>query len=1002
MPEILWLLSEKSTQYSYPYNEFLKKNGYDVREEYWDERRPRWKSLLEVDAVVLPMPENRVNYRLYQTLAELYRSQTDVPLILLGEDSYLRSVVAPPSFMYVVSSALPPYDVAQHIFQIAWRRDLFPAVELELRDGRERNYWMLKINDSTWPIEQIKEDGLFYFNTFHHLGSKAEDYESFFQVRVGDLILLYAYDNLNAVIAVAEVTSAAYVDKKLGEIIRFKILRAINEIVKLPDFRRLISFAGSLTSATHEKLFSLHAEAFHFITSFNKRMDELPRYNTRSITQIHADLVSPDIQDSLGFTEDVHALASVIAYKELVPPLAIGLFGKWGSGKSYFMRKLEAGIEKLSQSGSGTYCDNIIAIHFNSWHYSDANLWASLVTRIFSELKRKGSKMAPAAATAIFEQLHSAKELKKMAEEEKQKVDASISQLQYNKLELEKKIREKALRLDDLSVTDVMQLVWSDPAVKADIQLLRTQYSFLHLDAVEDIERNCREVEAAGVNIWKGIGMVYSMRQGKAGLALLVALVAGLTAYLLAAKAAVAEHWLGDLKHYVFFAGVTVSQWMGFIRPGLKKVNDLSNRIYSLKRVIEEKQKQKLQEKNHELTELQKALDGEQAKQQELVKKIQVLEQESTRLETEIKDIASGKKLELFIENKVTDARYDGGLGIVSWIRKDFEELDRLLAEQRVMAARAKDLNQLVDKHFLIDRIVLYIDDLDRCSAGTVVKVLESIHLLLAFPLFIVVVGVDSRWMHHSLNKQYEGLLQKGNGDELATSKDYLEKIFQIPFMLKPMGQRGRDSLIRTQLARPAANVPEIPEHLQQQVSASDIEEVAVEPPGEVSGRSFISTRELYATNANTEEEQLLHITLEEVNFMSSISVIVGDSPRMLKRFINIYRVIRTHAHFQFVDGNELEHYFAAMTVLAVITGCPGEKEEFLTKIRRAQPHLRFGNLYHMFDHAEKAELELDAPDDNSPDPSAVLAAVKKGGGENIEVEKFKVNLELILRFSFG
>lgn len=46
-----------------------------------------------------------------------------------------------------------------------------------------------------------------------------------------------------------------------------------------------------------------------------------------------------------------------------------------------------------------------------------------------------------------------------------------------------------------------------------------------------------------------------------------------------------------------------------------------------------------------------------------------------------------------------------------------------------------------------VERIVLYIDDLDRCPPKRVVEVLEAVHLLLAFPLFVVVVGVDVRWV---------------------------------------------------------------------------------------------------------------------------------------------------------------------------------------------------------------------------------------------------------------
>ena len=87
-----------------------------------------------------------------------------------------------------------------------------------------------------------------------------------------------------------------------------------------------------------------------------------------------------------------------------------------------------------------------------------------------------------------------------------------------------------------------------------------------------------------------------------------------------------------------------------------------------------------------------------------------------------------------------------------------------------------------------VQRIVLYVDDLDRCPSEKVVEVLQAVHLLLAFKLFVVVVGVDSRWLEHSLKAHYKDLLEEpGN---------YLEKIFQIPFILQRMTPSRYQELI--------------------------------------------------------------------------------------------------------------------------------------------------------------------------------------------------------------
>ena len=94
-----------------------------------------------------------------------------------------------------------------------------------------------------------------------------------------------------------------------------------------------------------------------------------------------------------------------------------------------------------------------------------------------------------------------------------------------------------------------------------------------------------------------------------------------------------------------------------------------------------------------------------------------------------------------------------------------------------------------------IDRIVLYIDDLDRCSETKVVQVLEAVHLLLAFEFFVVIVAVDPRWLRLALASHYEKQLASINDDEpdplRPTVSDYVEKIFQIPFLVRPLSENN-------------------------------------------------------------------------------------------------------------------------------------------------------------------------------------------------------------------
>ena len=104
-----------------------------------------------------------------------------------------------------------------------------------------------------------------------------------------------------------------------------------------------------------------------------------------------------------------------------------------------------------------------------------------------------------------------------------------------------------------------------------------------------------------------------------------------------------------------------------------------------------------------------------------------------------------------YLLERVQSSAYRDRLGLVSLVREDLETLVTMLDPATRPTVGPP-----------IDRIVLYIDDLDRCPPARVVEVLEAIHLLLAFPVFVVIVAVDSRWLLTSLELYYRELLGPG------------------------------------------------------------------------------------------------------------------------------------------------------------------------------------------------------------------------------------------------
>lgn len=97
--------------------------------------------------------------------------------------------------------------------------------------------------------------------------------------------------------------------------------------------------------------------------------------------------------DALGIEVDVQTLCSVILARDVSPPLSIGLFGDWGTGKSFFMERMrteiEIATEPSAEHSSSKFHTNVAQITFNAWHYVDANLWASLVNHILESLVKR-------------------------------------------------------------------------------------------------------------------------------------------------------------------------------------------------------------------------------------------------------------------------------------------------------------------------------------------------------------------------------------------------------------------------------------------------------------------------------------------------------------------------------------------------------------------------------------------------------------------------------------
>ncbi|KAK9919070.1 hypothetical protein WJX75_009125 [Coccomyxa subellipsoidea] len=87
-------------------------------------------------------------------------------------------------------------------------------------------------------------------------------------------------------------------------------------------------------------------------------------------------------------------------------------------------------------------------------------------------------------------------------------------------------------------------------------------------------------------------------------------------------------------------------------------------------------------------------------------------------------------------------------------------------------------------------RVIIFIDDLDRCSDATVVSTLEAINLVLGGGKYFVVVGMDKDIVEASIKKE-QGY------EESSKAAQYLNKIVQMSVQLPECTEEGLGSFLK-------------------------------------------------------------------------------------------------------------------------------------------------------------------------------------------------------------
>ncbi len=106
-------------------------------------------------------------------------------------------------------------------------------------------------------------------------------------------------------------------------------------------------------------------------------------------------------------------------------------------------------------------------------------------------------------------------------------------------------------------------------------------------------------------------------------------------------------------------------------------------------------------------------------------------------------------------------------------------------------------LQELQEAAKLFDtKIVVFIDDLDRCLPEKAVQLLEGLKVLLDLPNFVFVIGVAREVIERGIRVRYRELYLTNREDLPDIEKDYLDKIVQFPVAMPPADPKHLESHI--------------------------------------------------------------------------------------------------------------------------------------------------------------------------------------------------------------
>jgi predicted KAP-like P-loop ATPase len=199
--------------------------------------------------------------------------------------------------------------------------------------------------------------------------------------------------------------------------------------------------------------------------------------------------------------------------------------------------------------------------------------------------------------------------------------------------------------------------------------------------------------------------------------------------------------------------------------------------------------------------------------------------------------------------------------------------------EEEIKSVRSfrKEFRELIEKSE-IKKLVVLIDDLDRCTPERVIENLEAIKLFLNVEKTAFVIGADPRIVRHAIEFRYKVTNKSEDDANSRIVDDYLEKLIQIPYNLPKLSESEVETYISLLIAK-----RELPIGVFNKVVA-DFNVFREKDKYSVYGLASIKQ-----AIAIDDKEPLSNSLISMSTLVPIITQTLSGNPRQIKRFLNTF-----------------------------------------------------------------------------------------------------------------